>query len=505
MSQSSLPANSPTTAQTGRRILINTSALAGSSLWRIVMSFLLQLLIARQLGVVSLGQYTIALAYLHLCQVISELGLPTLLVRDLAPMPHLRRSYFTLAVRIQLAAALLVWIGMIGLTGILPLPPTTRMLLWVVGASLPFYAITSACQTLFQSGERMEYVMAIDTSINTLILLCSLIVLWGGGSILPLVGVLVLTQLLSAALSLVLLKQSGLLGGHQEPVAWQWPLLWRRSGPFLGLALADVLLQRIDILLLSLFGGELLVGIYSAAYNLLRVALKLIQNFWAALYPTLSRLYYHAPSHYQRLTTFVMHYSQVAILAAAAIGIGIIPAALGLVYGTAFNDSAHVLQILLWTAPFYLVESYTQTALMVERRPLQSLMISGVHLVALVVLLPLLVTIAPRLATMVSSPVAGAVGTAIAVLLASASGMVASLRLQKKWQVSGQLRRPGHVATLVILVSLSSLYLPVHWFWRTLINSLFFVVGGWLSGIIDLQAWQQVQRLLRSEKSTQPT
>jgi len=504
-SDPSPPSSSPTPKETGRRILINTSALAGSSLWRIVMSFLLQLLIARQLGGISLGQYTIVLAYLHLCQVISELGLPTLLVRDLAQMPWLRRSYFWLVLRVQGGAALLVWVALIAITALLPLPETTRILLWVVGASLPFYAITSASQMLFQSGERMEYVMAIEVLINTLILLLSMVVLWRGGGIVQLVALLVFTQMISAGASLFFVHRSALLSGRQDAVDWQWSMLWHRSGPFLGLALADVMLQRADIVLLSIFGGEMLVGIYSAAYNLLRVALKLIQNFWAALYPTLSRLYHHLPTHYRRLSEFATHYSMLSLLGAAAIGSGVIPILLQFIYGNEFNDSASVLQILLWTAPFYLLENYTQTLLMVERRPLQSLLISGVHLGALVLLLPTLIAVATEFPVGNSSPAMGALGAAVAVLVASALGAALSIYLCKYWQLPSHLRRAWFSALLVISTTLFGLYLPIlylpiHWGWRLILSALLFFCGGWLGGLIEYRDWQQIQRVLRSGK-----
>ena len=491
--------SSPTPQQTGRRILINTGALASSSLWRIIMSFLLQILIARRLGVVSLGQYSIALAYLNVCQVISELGLPTLLVRDLAQMPWLRRSYFFLALRIQSVAALLAWGGLIVVTMLLPLPPATRTILWVVGASLPFYAVTSASQMLFQSGERMEFVMGIELLVNTLILLLSLAVLMADGGVIPLVALLVLTQLVSAGLSLFFVHRSRLLAAPQEPLYWQWSMLWQRSGPFFGLALADVLLQRTDIVLISIFGGEVATGIYSAAYNLLRVGLKLIQNFWAALYPTLSRLYHHTPAHYRRLCDFTMHYGLLALLGAAAIGAGITPAVLHLVYGADFAESAIVLQILLWTAPFYLLENYTQTVLMVEQRPLQSLLITGLHLSALVILLPSFVT--PLLATAVDLPATdqAAIYAAVAVLLASASGAVGSIYLRNRWSLPGRLRRPRLVGALVLLTSLITLYVPVGWGWRLAIGIGVYLLGSWLSGLIDRQDGQRLRRVLRSE------
>ncbi len=508
----SSPPATPTAQQTGRRILINTGALAGSSLWRIVMSFLLQLFIARRLGVVSLGQYAIALAYLNVCQVISELGLPTLLVRDLAQMPWLRRSYFSLALRIQSVVALLAWGGLIVVTMLLPLPEATRTILWVVGASLPFYAITSASQMLFQSGERMEFVMGIELVVNTLILLLSLAVLMAGGGVVQLVALLVLTQLVSAALSLFFVWRSGLLAAPQEPLFWQWSMLWQRAGPFFGLALADVMLQRADIVLLSIFAGEVTTGIYSAAYNLLRVGLKLIQNFWAALYPTLSRLYHHTPTHYRRLCDFAMHYGLLALLGAAAIGAGITPAVLQLVYGTGFIESAIVLQILLWTASFYLLENYTQTLLMVEQRPLQSLLITGLHLSALVILLPIFVTstlgmsVGMAVGIAVGIPTADhtatdhtAVAAAIAVLLASAAGGFGSIYLRNRWSLPGQLRHPWRMGLLILLTSLLTLYLPIGWGGRLIIGMGIYLLGSWVGGLIDPQDGQRLRRVLRSE------
>jgi O-antigen/teichoic acid export membrane protein len=93
----STPQSTVTTLYTGRRILVNTGALTTSNLWRIVISFVLQVLIARWLGVASLGHYTIVMAYLNVCQVLGEVGLPALLTRDLAQSPALRASYFRLA------------------------------------------------------------------------------------------------------------------------------------------------------------------------------------------------------------------------------------------------------------------------------------------------------------------------------------------------------------------------------------------------------------------------
>ena len=65
---------------------------------------------------------------------------------------------------------LLTWAGLVLLSLLLPYGDTTRNALWLVGASLPLFAVSSASQTLFQAGERMELVMGVEIFINTLIL-----------------------------------------------------------------------------------------------------------------------------------------------------------------------------------------------------------------------------------------------------------------------------------------------------------------------------------------------
>ncbi len=214
-------------------------ALTSASLYRILTSFVLQLLIARILGVEGLGHYTIAMAYLNVSQVISELGLPALLVRDLAQAPTRRRSTFRVLMGIQVAMGFLTWGGLAAMSLFLPYGDTTRISLLLVGASLPFFAVSSVSQTLFQAGERMELVMGVEVLTNTLILAISLGVMLQGGGEEALIAVIIVCQAVSALVCLLLVWQSKLLRGAQEAVKIQvlgaaapgapvlWPLLGR--------------------------------------------------------------------------------------------------------------------------------------------------------------------------------------------------------------------------------------------------------------------------------------
>jgi PST family polysaccharide transporter len=470
-------------------VLINTGALTSASMWRIAISFILQILIARRLGVEGLGHYTIALAYLNVSQVIAELGLPTLLVRDLAQSPTHRRTYFRWLLGIQVATSFLTWAGLILLSFALPFAPVTAASLWLVGASLPLYAVTSAAETLFQAGERMELVMGVEVAINTLILLFSLGVLWRDGDELALIAVIIVTQAISAALCLFLLRRSRLLAAPQERALVRLGPLLRRTLPFFGLALSDVLLQRLDILLLGFIAGPAVTGIYSAAYNIVRVLMKLIQSFWRALYPTLSRLQRHAAERYLRLRVLSLRFGLLAVLPAAAISFGVAPELLRLMFGGDYGASAEVYRILIWAAPLFLVEVYALTLLMIEHQLRASLWVSALHIAGIVILVPVLT---PRL---------GADGAALAVVAAGAAGTLASLWLLHVHKLAVTVKRLWGILLATGAAGAVSTLTPVHWLASMTLASILYLLICWATAALSVNDLQTLRRLIRPENA----
>ncbi len=461
------------TRQTGRRVLVNTGALTSASLYRIAMSFVLQLLIARRLGVEGLGHYTIAMAYLNVSQVVSELGLPALLVRDLAQSPWRRRSTFRVLLGIQVVMGLLTWGSLLLLSLLLPYGDTTRSALWLVGASLPLFAISSASQTLFQAGERMELVMGVEVFINTLILALSVVVMWRDGDEVALIAVIIVTQAVSAAVCLLLVAHSRLLGGVQEDVRIDSVGLLRQAMPFFGLSLGDVLLQRIDILLLSVVAGPAVTGIYSAAYNVVRVLMKLVQSFWKALYPTLSRLHQQAQAQYERLARLGLRYGLLLLLPSATIGAAVAGGALQLIFGGEYDESVRVFQILLWAAPLFLLENYAITLLMVERHLRHSLLILALHLAATVLALPPL------------TQWLGADGTAWAVVLAGALGAGYGIRQLHVLQLPLQIRGVWSMAGGAAAAGVAALLLPLAWPLQAAAGGFIYLTICWVTGVLS--------------------
>ncbi|NJN81201.1 MAG: oligosaccharide flippase family protein [Caldilineaceae bacterium] len=325
-------------------------------------------------------------------------------------------------------------------------------------------------------------------AINSLILIGSLAALFSGGNVLVLIGVLVMTQAISAALSLLLLLRSRLLAPPQESVRVSLRELWHRVSPFYALSLADVLQQRIDILLLSVLSGEVVIGLYSAAYNVVRILVKLVQSYWQALYPTFSRLHHQSMQRYYRLCDVSLRYGLMLLLPCAALGAVGAAGLLALIYSDEYIAAAPTFQVLLWSAPLLLVEMYAVTLLMVEHRPKQSLLITGLHLVAVVLIMP------PLTASW------GAQGAAWSVVLAGAIGMAGSLFLLAQFGLMPKPRPAGVLLVCTLASVLASVWLPVSWMTKMAVSALVYGLLIWRTRAFAPADIELFRKALRATK-----
>jgi O-antigen/teichoic acid export membrane protein len=214
-------------------------------------------------------------------------------------------------------------------------------------------------------------------------------------------------------------------------------------------------------------------GIYSAAYNLVRVLMKLVQSFWKALYPTLSRLHHQSQAQYERLARLGLRYGLLLLLPTATIGAVVAGGALHLIFGGDYDESARVFQILLWAAPLFLLENYATTLLMVERHLASSLLVLGLHLAVTAVALPLL------------TPPLGADGAAWAVVLAGAVGAAVGVWQLVRLRVPLQVKGFWRMALGALAAGGGALLLPLPWPAQAAAGGLIYLLFCWATGVLS--------------------
>ena len=142
---------------TVQRIAKNTGIMLTSQVISYILAFLYMMYMARYLGVAAFGILSVAIAFMRIFSALSDLGLSTFMVREVARDKSLGAKYLA---NISLMKVILVSVtfGLIALTvNIMGYPSRTITVVYVVGLSVIFMGFTQVFYGFFRAFERMEY------------------------------------------------------------------------------------------------------------------------------------------------------------------------------------------------------------------------------------------------------------------------------------------------------------------------------------------------------------
>src|SRR5690242_12364350 len=184
-----------------RRVLQATSYLMLAEAAKPVISFLLILLISRQLGRQGMGSYSIVLSITALFELIATAGLPQLLVRDIAANRASVRHYASGAMGVCFLGSAVIIPVMLVTLRLLNYPPEIaaeiKMLTWTMPLmTVQQYAI-AVCEGL-QNMKLRAFVSTLDT-IGRLVTGAVMIVL--GYGVYGVVEGMVLTRIVATAIA----------------------------------------------------------------------------------------------------------------------------------------------------------------------------------------------------------------------------------------------------------------------------------------------------------------
>jgi len=356
----------------GKNAVARLSAHGGARL----LSLALVALVARYEGTTSLGRYTLVLTITGISSALADLGLNTFLTRKAARDTGRERQQellgMVLPLKMSLAAVGYVLLAAIALLA--PFPPATKKLLLLGGLSLLPEAATGAIGALINARQRME----ITALLTLIVRLLALAGAWP-----------VLAQSHGVAGVLACTIGAGLLGIVLHSAAlWRWQLFPRYGGglaawraclleayPFALTAIIALVYARLDLILLSLWQGDVVTGWYSAAYKLWEAIGLIPASLLDALFPEMSRLA-GCPEGKQRLHTLFCTggWTMVAVgLLLAAGGAWSANTLVSLVYGQgkSYAPAVPAFRLLVWAIPamfLYLMSGHVLYAIGEQRQ-----------------------------------------------------------------------------------------------------------------------------------------
>jgi polysaccharide transporter, PST family len=338
-----------------RESLSNIGWLSSDRILRMLGGVVVALAVARYLGPDRFGLLNYGIAIYGLFNVLSNLGLDSLIVRDLALDPTGETEILGTSAWLKAAASVVTSISAT-LTAYL-LDSQNKTLIYIV-AVLSFCAITQAFDVidyLFQSQTRSRYSVMARGAAFFFASVARLTAVFMRS------GVLVFAWV--SGIELVLgelgLMVSYLLSRHFRP-RWKWNVargkaLMTESWPLMLAGLMITIYTRCDQVLLGRLTSNEVVGNYSAAIRLSEIWYSIPMIVCSTVMPRLVKTLEGDPKRYyarlQRLYEGLLFISAAVAMCTQFAG----PLVVRLLYGPKYSSTASILSVHIWTGVFVFI------------------------------------------------------------------------------------------------------------------------------------------------------
>ncbi len=283
-----------------------------------IASFITTAAIARLLGAQELGQYLIGFTYYFLFMTVVAQGFKSLFIRDLSRNLHDVSRYLISGTVLQFMFSLIGYGLLVLVVSLSPYSSNTLTVCYLIGGAIIPFSLSNVTEAIFQAQERM-HLLTIST-VPVYILRVGVMV-WAmthGRGVNAVAVIFVISE------SLILLIEWGLMLTSVKP-EWRvdWNFIWqtaKAARTFLAIEAIAIINSRRQILILSFFGGEVLVGLFGAIAQFMMPFDILLQSLILAVFPRLSKV---VPSDVTRKRQLTERLAEISLCLALPYAIGL--------------------------------------------------------------------------------------------------------------------------------------------------------------------------------------
>jgi O-antigen/teichoic acid export membrane protein len=364
-------------------VLRNSAFNMGAQLLIKLLSFGFSVLIVRQLGAETFGQYAAVLAFVAMFAILSDLGLSPYAVREVARwrdapdgQEHIRTLYVN-ALMLRLLLSLLTIVLLVLAAWLTGRPLLMVGAIALNGLGLILYSIQGTSDAVLSGFERLD-LGAKAKVFNQLafVMLGALALWWGTGYY----GLIIANLLSVAFMTYMCWRGVSALEVHPgHIVGQQWPALLRASLPFAVIGFALGLSYKFDSVLLNIFRSDAETGYYSGVYNLVFSAVIISNVLNTALYPSLARQAANAPDRLPEIYERSLRYLLMLALPIAVGGWALADQVVPFLFTLDYLPAVPALQILIWVVPLMFVSEFLGYVVVVagkEKHVARSVLIS---------------------------------------------------------------------------------------------------------------------------------
>lgn len=356
----------------------NAAMLLAGTMTRMVASFVFVIYCADKLGVEGFGKYSIAIHYLELFLSLTAAAIGILLTRDIARWPGHIHQLLTSATLLGWCACVFAPVIIWGIGGIFDYSTDTRHALWIASAALVPATMCAIFEAVFVARHRAELMTAGIAFESLLRIALSVWLLHQGFGLVSLLWCVFVVRCALLVAYLFGLKRIGALG---------WSFHRRRSLRFVRrwrIFAAEnwtaTIYTSLDVIMLSAISGEAAVGIYSAAWKIVRLGSVVAKSYTTAVFPVISRLYVESRESFSRLYRHTIRMMCCFALPVIAVVTVIPERMIRLLFSEAYIDSALVLRVLIWVLLIEFLNPFLSHVLFAQGREDRSMRVAAIGL-----------------------------------------------------------------------------------------------------------------------------
>jgi O-antigen/teichoic acid export membrane protein len=332
---------------TVQRIAKNAAALYTGQGVVALLTLLLSVFLARELGSSALGKWAFAVNFTAIAAVFLDLGFDTLIVREVARDRSSSSKYIGNIVIMKLVLSIVVF-GLIAIVvSLMNFPHDTTLAVLILGVYIILNALSTVFMQLFQAFERMEYSASLSVLGQLITTSVGLTFIFSGHGVVAVASACVIGGLLKLTVSFLLCSKRFAKPKIEVDLDF-WKSAVKNGLAVAMLPISAIISVRTDTIILSLMKTDTEVGWYNAA-NILPLGLGDIPMiFMFALLPLMSTSFLTSPSSlrtiYQKSLTFLLMLGLPMAAGMYLLSGRIIP----LLYGDQFEPSVVALRMLSW-------------------------------------------------------------------------------------------------------------------------------------------------------------
>jgi len=332
--------------------LHNLSWLFFDKMLRMGVGLVVSAWVARYLGPDNFGSLSYAIALIGLFSTISNLGLNSIVVRDLIEKPKIKNLTLGSAFFMQMLGGMLAVLCCIyAVMYIQPYNKLMQIMVILLGTTLIFKS-TDVIKYWFESRLESRYVVWVENGVFILSSAIKVLMIWKGVALIGFIWLMFFESLIVAIgfLSLYSIKVREI---HLWRVSLQkCKFLFKECWPLIISGLTISLYMRIDQLMLGQMLGASSVGLYSSALRISEVWYFVPMIIVSSAFPQIIKAREKSQELYKTQIQSLYNILTLLSIIIAVLFTFFSDLVIEILYGAAYAGSASILRIHVWTGIF---------------------------------------------------------------------------------------------------------------------------------------------------------